>query len=162
MKTRILPLALLAAAASASSMAAGTVDVSFVASETFIDVGRGSVDRERNLEVLARHMKALGTELPDGQTLSITVLDVDLAGDIWPTRRWSDVRILKGGVDWPRMKLRWALKSGEQTLRTGDDQLADMAYLMHTRGLQPNHELAYDVRMVNDWFRKTFSASAAR
>lgn len=161
MKTRLLLLGLLTSAALTPALAAGTVAVTFVAPENFIDIGRGSVERERNLDLLTRHMKALGAQLPDGQTLAIDVLDVDLAGEIWPTRKLSEVRVLKGSVDWPRMKVRWALKSGDQTLRTGEDQLSDMAYLMHTRGLPPNQEMAYDVRMLNDWFRKTF-ASAAR
>jgi Protein of unknown function (DUF3016) len=160
MKTRLLLLALLTSAALTPALAAGTVAVNFVSPESFIDIGRGSVERERNLEMLTRHMTALGAQLPDGQTLTIDVLDVDLAGEVWPTRRLNEVRILKGSVDWPRMKVRWVLKAGDQTLRTGEDQLADMAYLMHTRGLQPNHELAYDVRMVNDWFRKTFTGAA--
>lgn len=147
-------------AASLPAVAAGIVEVSFVKAEEFSDIGRGAIERERNLAVLSDHMKNLGRQLPDGQVLKIDVLDVDLAGEVWPNRRMNDVRILKGSVDWPRMSLRWTLQADGRTLRTGEDKLKDMAYLTRGSGLGMNQALAYDLRMLDEWFRKSFAADA--
>ena len=47
-----------------------------------------------------------------------------------------------------------------RTLRTGEDRLTDMAYLARGSGLGMNQALAYDLRMLDEWFVKTFAAAA--
>lgn len=153
-------LALTLLAGSLPAAAGGVVTVNFVKADEYSDIGRGVIDRERHLAVLADHFKALGRRLPDGQVLAIEVLDVDLAGEIWPMRRFGDMRILKGGVDWPRMHLRWALQADGRTLRSGDERLNDMAYLARSSRLGMNQALAHDLRMLDDWFSKTFAPEA--
>ena len=153
-------LSLVCLAASVPAFAAGVVEVNFVKADEFTDIGRGTVDRERHLAVLSDHLKSLGQRLPNGQVLTVDVLDVDLAGEIWPTRRMNEVRILKGSVDWPRMSLRWTLQADGRTLRTGEDKLKDMAYLARGAGLGTQQALAYDLRMLDEWFAKSFAAGA--
>ena len=53
--------------------AAGSVEVQFVQADKFTDAGRGSFDTQHTLKVLGDHLKALGRQLPDGQTLQIDV-----------------------------------------------------------------------------------------
>jgi Protein of unknown function (DUF3016) len=158
----LLPVTLAAvlAAAAAPAAAAGLVEVRFVQPEKFADIGRGAYDRERHLEILARHFKALGEQLPDGQTLTIDVLDVDLAGELKPMRRFGDIRVLNGGVDWPRMSLRWSLAADGRVLGAGEEQLADVGYLGVSSRLEQGQMMAYDVRMVQDWFRQRFAPAA--
>jgi hypothetical protein len=146
--------------ASVPAFAAGIVEVNFVKADEFTDIGRGAVERERHLAILSDHLKSLGQRLPNGQALTVDVLDVDLAGEVWPTRRMNEVRILKGSVDWPRMSLRWTLQADGRTLRTGADQLKDMAYLLRGAGLGTQQALAYDLRMLDAWFAKTFATDA--
>ena len=69
-----------------------------VACERFTDVGFATIDRERTLQSLTQHFEALGRRLPDGQTLRVEVLDVNLAGEVWP-RGPSEVRVLRGRAD---------------------------------------------------------------
>lgn len=155
MKTSSTLLAALLAAMALTlpAAAAGLVEIRFVKPENFADAGRG-IDRERNLDLLARHMKAFGAQLPQGQTLTIDVLDVDLAGELVPTHRLGEIRVLKGRADWPRMTLRWALATDGRTLKSGEDRLADMAYLMNSARLESSQPMAYDTRMLDDWFRQ--------
>jgi hypothetical protein len=157
-RTALLALALFAG--SLPAFAGGVVRVNVVQAEQFSDIGRGVVERERNLALVTDHLKTLGQRLPDGQVLTIEVLDVDLAGEVWPTQRFGEMRILRGSADWPRMHLRWTLQAGGRTLRSGDDRLSDAAYLMTSARLGMNQALAYDLRMLDDWFRKTFAAKA--
>lgn len=156
MPTRFALPALLAialVAVGAPARAAGTVTVNFIQPDRYADVGVGAVERQRNLDALKRHFVALGNRLPDGQVMTIDVLEVDLAGEVQPWRRNPDLRVLKGGADWPRMTLRWTLEGGGQPLRRGEDRLADMGYLSHLVGPPAGEPLAYDRRMVDAWFR---------
>ena len=131
--------------------AAGTVEVSYVEPEKFSDIGFGTVDRERVLGEMTSLLKALGAKLPDGQTLKVEVLDVDLAGRLQP-RRGDEIRVLNGRADWPRIKLRWTLSAGDRTLKSGEDDLADMAYLQTFGGLDRSLSLPYEGRMLERWF----------
>ena len=142
---------------------AGVAEVSFVKSDQFSDIGRNVVDRERVLKRYDEHFQKLAQRLPDGQTLKVQVLDIDLAGELKPTFRHGDLRVLKGHVDWPQLKMHWDLVGpAGQTLQSGDERLSDMAYLVRT----PRHAgfdgLAYDLRLVDEWFDKRFGATAVQ
>jgi hypothetical protein len=159
--------ALLAAAGAIASIAAlgtdaraaGVVEVSFVNPEKFADIGRLVADRQRTLDGLQRHFKSLGDQLPDGQALRIEVLDVDLAGELEMTvRLGGEQRVLKGRADWPRMTLRYTLTAGGTTLKSGRDQLSDMAYL-DSRAVPPtatSEALYHETRMIDRWFGQNF------
>lgn len=138
--------------------AAAEVEVRWLQPEQFSDVGRSTVDRERNLEALGGHFARLGERLPAGQTLQIEVLDVDLAGEIEPFR-WDDLRVLRGRADGPHLSLRYRLQEGGQTLQEGRADLSDIGYLHGLRTVAGRDgELAHEKRMVERWFRDTFAA----
>ena len=161
-RSTTLSLGLLLAAAAAQ--AAGTVQVSYVQPEQFADAGDARRDHEGNLRTLTRHLEALaGRHLGDGQTLRIEVLDVDLAGEVRPVLRLhQDVRVLKGSVDWPRIKLRYTLESAGQAPRHGEQTVADIAYLQRINRYHGNESLRYEKRMLDEWFSGQFAAASAR
>lgn len=143
-------IAVVTTLALSSAIAAGQVEVSFRPVDQLADVGRG-IDRERHVKALADHFKSLGARLPDGQRLEVEVLDVDMAGELRPTRRGDEVRVMKGAADWPKLELKWSLTSGGQTLRSGHERLSDLAYLQHPlRG--DTGPVAYEARMIDRWF----------
>jgi Protein of unknown function (DUF3016) len=160
--TYVLSAALMACAASLPARAAGIVEVNFVKPNEYADIGRSAVDREEVLARFNNHLKAFGQRLPDGQTLKVQVLDIDLAGEVKPTFRAHDIRVLRGNVDWPRVKLHWDLVGGDgRVLNSGDEHLADMAYLIRTPRHASRDWLAYDLRLLDEWFVKRFDAAAA-
>lgn len=132
--------------------AAGQVDVSWLKPEDYTDAGRSVVDRERTLGALGDYMQRWAHKLPDGQTLKIEVLDVNLAGEIEPFS-WNQVRVVRGTADWPQMKLRYTLLADGRTLRSGEADLADMHYRMSESG----SELGFEKRMLDKWFKATFT-----
>ena len=136
--------------------AAGKVEVTFITPEKFSDIGFGSVERERSLAELTDIFGGLAPFLPDGQTLRIDVLDVDLAGDVFP-RSARDVRVLRGTVDWPQVTLRYTLQADGSTLKSGQEQVRDMSYMFSRRGLSHvGSNLPYEKRMLEHWFREQF------
>ena len=153
----LIPMALLCA----SLAQAGTVVVAFEPPERYADVGPVR-DTQAVQQTLAEHLQALGaSQLPAGQTLAVTITDIDLAGEIpLASGRLHDVRVLGRNVDWPRISLRYSLRDGTQLLAEGSDTVSDMAYLMRSARLHHNDRLPYEQRMLSDWFAKRFGAGS--
>lgn len=151
-----LALALLSAALPAA--AAGMVEVSWLQPERYSDAGRTFSDRERTMKSLGATFTQLGRQLPDGQTLKLEVLDVDLAGEVELHPR-QDMRIVRGGADWPKITLRYTLQAGDKTLRSGEARLADMNYLFAVPPVRLREgDLPYEQRMIEHWFGQNFAA----
>jgi hypothetical protein len=139
-----------------AAQAAGVAEVKWIEPEKFHDIGLGSFDRERNQQALEDIFRQLARQLPEGQTLKIEVLQVDLAGEMRPGSV-RDFRIVRGGVDWPRLSVRYSLQAGAQTVKAGQAQIADMNYLFGTRPVQASEgPLPYEKRMLTRWFEETF------
>ena len=141
------------------SQAAGTIEVKYLAPENYTDIGFGSYERERTLKSLSDYLQSLAKQLPDGQTLRLEVLDIDLAGEI---RHWGaqEVRVLRGRADWPHVNLRYTLSAAPSgMLKSGDAHLSDMSYLYNLNiGTRRYGDLAYEKRMLNQWFEQNFVA----
>ncbi len=145
--------------ACAGAAAVGSAQVSYVEPEKFTDAGHGSFDRNRTLQSLTQHLEALGKRLPDGQSLRIEVLDVDLAGEVWP-RGPNEVRVLRGRADWPHLTLRYTLLDGSRTVKAGEAKLADMNYLFSQPAVQQYGDLPFEKRMLDRWFNEQIVAKA--
>jgi hypothetical protein len=143
-----------------SAQAAGTVEVSFVKPEQFADV-RSTYQRVDDglLKALAAHFQAaLVPHVPDGQTLRIDVLDVDLAGEIRPRFAASyDVRVVGMGADWPHLKFRYSMSSASGAAELAEVQLSDLAYNFRSVARYNDGPLHYERRMIDEWVGKTFA-----
>jgi hypothetical protein len=161
--TRIPRLALVVAALAAalSCRAAGLVEVSFVEPGKYIDAGSSSVDIERTTKALGAYLKKLGSDLPDGQTLQIEILDIDLAGWVRTTPR-ADTRVLRGTADGPRIKLRYTLQADGRFLAAGEETVVDLDYLNQRWRDPPQSDLPYEERMLERWFEQRFGAARAQ
>ncbi|MBV7538368.1 DUF3016 domain-containing protein [Duganella sp. sic0402] len=146
----------------ASSAALAEVSVSYVKPEDFTDVPRGEVDRERTLKDFSDYFATLDKKLPQGQSLKIEVLDIDLAGRLYPRRAGDDIRVLTGGADWPRIRLRYTLEENGTVLRSGEDQLSNMNYQWSRTGYFDNDTLRYEKQMLDEWFKKTVVQQVAQ
>jgi hypothetical protein len=154
-KLRVLVVGCFAAAALPLAVA-GSATVSFVNPDRFSDIGFAPTDRQNNLQALERHLQALAQRrLPDDQVLKVDVLDVDLAGEERPSRRTGrELRVLRGGADWPRIKLRYSLEANGRTLRSGEETLSDMSYLHGFSDTYGSEPLRYERRMLDQWLRR--------
>lgn len=146
-----------AALALASSAAfAGSAEVRFIQPERFTDLATSKWDEAANMNTLAHYFQQLAQQLPAEQVLKVDVLDVDLAGEVRPTRN-GDIRVARD-VAFPAMKLRWSLESGGQVLRSGEQRITDLNYRHHIRDARySTTSLYYEKRMLDDWFRTEFA-----
>jgi hypothetical protein len=152
-------IVLAAAVALIAAPSYATVDVAFVNPEKFTDSSNQRWEMQSTLDALAQHMKRTGDRyIAANETLKIEVLDLDLAG--WARfggRAPNEIRTVRGGADFPAMKLRYTLQSPNGA-KSGEADLSDMAYQNHglsTRG--SSEPYYYEKRMIDDWFRSTFA-----
>jgi Protein of unknown function (DUF3016) len=151
----ILSSLLLAVAAGGAT--AATVNVSLFPAMQYADVGTASWDQDGNLKTLVAHLQKLGKRLPVDQVLTIELLQVDLAGTV----RGSQIRVLTGGADWPRIRIRYSLEAPGRATVTGEDRIADMNYLQGMTSRGDSEALYYEKRMLTRWFQERFAAELA-
>ncbi|MCA1247535.1 DUF3016 domain-containing protein [Massilia sp. MS-15] len=156
MKSVIGKVALAGLLALGAGAASAGVTVNYVDSDKFADLPFAPWERKEVLDDLAAYFAQLGKSLPAGQDLVIEVTDIDLAGREYPNSRGAhDLRVLKGGADWPIIELRYTLSANGQVLSSGNAKLTDMNYLNRINRVSDGDRLRYEKRMVEDWFNKT-------
>lgn len=159
MHTAIRHTALAALLLTAAASASAGATVSFVQPDKFTDVGFSSWDRQQVLKDLQSHFDKLAAKLPAGQELNVEVTDIDLAGETWPARfSGREIRIMRGGADWPRISLRYTITEGGQVIKSGQENLADMAYQQHMSRYGGSDSLRYEKRLLDNWFRNSVAA----
>lgn len=160
MKSLLRPAALAALMmAGASALAAPLATVTFANPNGMADVPHASWEREEVFKELGDHFGRLAGRLPAGQELTVEVLDLDLAGHVYPARHSTrDIRVLKGGADWPHIKMRYTISEGGKVLRQGEESLSDMNYLARHNRYRSDETLRYEKRMLDDWFKESIAA----
>lgn len=151
---RFLPVMVAALLSCAAGIASAEVTVRFADPARYADVGVSEAERGRNLAVLERHLRVAATQcVAEDERLTVTVLDVDLAGDIdWSRSSAVELRVLRE-VSWPRIELEYALiDAGGQTVVQGREQVSDMNYLAHSaRARFARETLPYERLMLENW-----------
>ncbi|MCW5550024.1 MAG: DUF3016 domain-containing protein [Opitutaceae bacterium] len=159
-----LSAALLAAPFATASESASPVEVLFAkAPDEYTDVRDSWAPTEKgqlaNLEVLKKHIeqRAAGY-LTDGQKLTVTLTEVDLAGDFepWRTRQGlDDVRIVKE-IYPPRIDLEFKLTDASgNVVSEGKRELRDLAFMMKL-AVDRNDAFRHEKELINDWLRRDF------
>lgn len=123
--------------------------------------------RNRVFADIEEFLGELAEDLPDGQVLSLTVTDMDLAGEVWPASFFggmggTDIRLVKP-LYIPRMQFSYTLQGADgATLQSADVKLKDMAFMDRATRLRSRYQnLSYEKTMLKDWFEKTIEQTAA-
>ena len=152
--------AFLGTCAATAAWAGPPASVTFVHPETYTDAAydRPYAGDKQQAEVqrdISRHLQQLAERgLPQGETLQVEVLDIDLAGRFEPWRQpGGDLRILRDNT-WPKMTLRYTLThDGEaRPAAPHEEILADQNYLMEVNHYPNEDHLRYEKAMLDDWF----------
>jgi hypothetical protein len=159
---RRIPISLLFGALSAvaapAALAAGAVEVSFIEPARYSDAGKDLTEARRNEETLDHFLHNLGERyLGASQMLKIDVLDLDLAGTVRPSpRSGTELRIVRGAADVPRIRLRYSLSEGGTVVKTAEETVTDLNYARHPTDYSQSDPLRYEKRMLADWFKARF------
>ena len=147
----------------------GPVSVAWADPATFTELrrSRSRWDSERGswLADLAKYMrKRAEAQLPAGERLQLTIVDIDRAGDYEPWRGvgQQDIRIIRD-IYPPRMTLRYReLDASGNLVAEGEKKLSDPAFLINASPLNDSDPLRYEKRMVDSWLRSDWRGTAAR
>lgn len=137
-----------------------TVIVNFENPESYKDIVVGGGGNERGQKVILpdieKYLIRLGKQyLMEGQSLEITFVDIDLAGELEPWRMSSadEIRMMKS-VYPPRLKFSFTLTNGDGSVSSsGIETLIDLGYDFHAR-INTSDRIFYEKKMLKDWFRK--------
>ncbi|NMH60389.1 DUF3016 domain-containing protein [Alteromonas ponticola] len=118
--------------------------------------------RERTLASLEEYLVKLAATLPSQQKLTLTVTDLDLAGEVWPSsfvglgNTSADVRLVKR-IYIPRMTFSYSLADETGALvKEADVNLKDMGFMDGVSSRFKEHPLGYEKQMLKEWFNDEF------
>lgn len=123
--------------------------------------------REHIFKQLEAHLAELSENLPAGQSLKLTVTNLDLAGRVEPGRfsglvnSANEIRIVRD-IDIPRMAFSYQLLNANGgVLKSEDVKLKDMSFLHSTRVHFNARPFAYEKHMLTEWFEDNFTKEKA-
>jgi hypothetical protein len=145
-----------------SAPAIASVSVAFVEPEHYTDLRQhdfsyGSRQRETILNRLRAHFEKLGARhLSENQSLSIEVLNIDLAGRYEPFLFDNYDGRLVDRVTWPSMTMRYVFTENGSEVMSAEERVADMSFLENRTIRYSTDSLRFEKQMLDDWFVKRF------
>lgn len=158
------------AADSKSDGYAARVEVLFDHPENFTDLKDSYMATDRGRDAYAETIREYlqqnaARRLPEGQKLSITFTDIDMAGEFEPWRgpAASDVRIIKD-IYIPRMKFTYRITDAQDAvIKEGKAELSDLNFQMNLpTSINSSDPLRYEKRLLDDWMRSELGAPAKK
>ncbi|MCB5184662.1 DUF3016 domain-containing protein [Methylobacillus gramineus] len=135
------------------------VQVEYIQPEKFTDIS--STDHgppnSSYLDQLSKHiMRQAGRYLREGEQLTISIRDVDMAGAFEPWNTpGNDIRMMKH-IYPPRIVLSYRLQGADgSVLKAGEESLGNLNYML---SMQPSSTdtMRHEKALMGDWLRKTF------
>ena len=90
--------------------------------------------------------------LPAGAHLDVRFIDIDRAGECFPSPGMRDIRIVKD-IYPPRIVLHYRLSGDGATASEGEAKLFDPAFMMGSTPLDADPR-RFEKRLIDDWLRK--------
>lgn len=139
-----------------SAAFAGEAKVHWQDTDKYMDIRPANESRDgfhaRVFREFERMFDDLAKRLPDGYKLQVNVTDLDLAGEVWPTRSGREVRIIRS-IDWPRISFSYVLTNPQgQEVKSGKEDLKDMNFQSRLNVRSGMDNFFYEEAMLSDWF----------
>jgi hypothetical protein len=130
--------------------------------DQYADVKDGFSPTEKgqaaNLDTLKQHIEQRAEKLvPAGHKLTVTLTEVDLAGDFepWRSPAMHDIRIVKE-IYAPRINLEFTLTDADgKVVKEGKRELRDLAFMMKL-SIDRHDPFRHEKELLNDWLRTEF------
>ena len=163
-----LGFALLTAPAGLAAPDPGTtpkVKLTFVDTEKFTDITVGNLTAKNSSDQvyaeLNRHLALLAKrQLAPGQTLVVTMRDIDLAGVIEPWRGpdFGRIRYVRDAHP-PRLVFDYQLLAADGTVvQEGSARLTNLTFRYQAPTIDSGDATYFEKQLLDDWIRSTFSA----
>jgi hypothetical protein len=113
---------------------------------------------QRVIKELEEEFREEAAKLPEGQTLNISVKDVDLAGTIeYFYRNYPNgLRVLRN-VDFPQLELSYELRdANDNVIKSGEESLADLGYRFNTLTSTDRSTFKYERALIREWYDHEF------
>ena len=144
---------------------AGEVTVTWSDPAKFTDiVASNSTDKAYQKSIrkaLDAEFKAQAGKLPSGQNMSISITDIDLAGEVdpVPSRAGYRVRVLKD-VYYPQIRFDYKItdSSGTVLKEQTDVTVKDAGFLAGAGNAASRQDFYYERHMIKEWFGKEILA----
>ena len=141
----------------------GTATAEFENPEEFTDFSVSGMSEEKTLNIfqdeLEPELQRLADKyLAEGETLTLTFTDIDMAGDIqpWRNRTNSDIRYVEA-IYPPRLKFSFTLADTEgNILKEGEAAESDLGFQMNINASVRGQHMSffYELELLSDWARK--------
>jgi hypothetical protein len=147
-----------------AATASAAVEVTFTNADKYVDGtlqnSRSDRSRSETQNALRKVFAKLGVRhLAPGETLTVNVTALDLAGEFEPWRvSADDIRFMRG-ITWPQMTFDYRVEGEGGVLASGTAKLTDMNYLTRINTYFEDDSLRYESQMLDDWFSHTFKAT---
>jgi hypothetical protein len=136
-------------------------EVIFDHPEKFTDVKDSEFATDKGRDAILARIRAFLVErtaslLPEGDRLTVTFTDIDLAGDFEPWRgpMWSDVRIVKS-IYPPAFKFSYAVTDPSgRVIKQGSEDIRDLNFQLRVT-IDATDTLRYEKDILGDWARST-------
>jgi len=136
----------------------GALTLTFTHPETYQDASKsyGYGSDPQVLDAIRQHLQKLAArQLPAGYSLSIEILDIDLAGYVdW--RYQGNVRVIRDAT-WPRMTLRYALMHDGEIIASNQERINNMNFNWGVNLYGYSDPLRYEKAMLDDWFERAIT-----
>lgn len=158
------------AASNDQSANSARVDVQFDHPENFTDLKDAYMPSDKGqqayMEMFRDYIQERAARrLPEGQKLTITFTDIDMAGDFEPWRGPSaqDVRIVKS-IYVPRLKFNYRITdAGGGVVKDGSANLTDLSFQQNlSNAIDTSDPLRYEKRLLDDWMRSELPAPSKK
>jgi hypothetical protein len=138
------------------------VDVVFDHPDKFTDVKDSEPPTDRGRDAILGAIRAYlvsraSPMIPEGDKLTITFTDIDLAGEFEPWRgpMWSSVRIIKD-IYPPAFKFTYAVTDPSgRVVRGGTENIRDGGFQYRGTTIDSTDTLRYEKEVLSDWMRST-------
>jgi hypothetical protein len=142
------------------SVTKGNLTVNFPDSDKYMDCREdfGGSTSQHYLDIITEHLqRVVSPRLADGQKLSVTFTDIDLAGDFLPGRaQMQHVRVIKE-IYRPRMVVKFVLTGADgKTIKEGDRTLTDLNFMTNIGISGRSDPLYYDKELLTQWAQDEF------
>lgn len=148
------------AALLSATPAAAQVQVRYEAPERFTDAenrGGSGLTLRVTLSEMTRILEQLGqARLRPGESLDLTVLDIDLAGFERPVASTSQGLRVMNDVTPPRIRLAYALRRHGRIVTQGEESVSDINFLLNFNSRLSTGALYYERAVLGEWFAKRF------